>query len=43
MVKEILGKLEMQYGQVASIDVLFQGFYQLSQEKAEKVQTFAAR
>ena len=43
MVKEILEKLETQYGQVASADILFQGFYQLMQEKTEKVQTFAAK
>ena len=33
----------MHYGEVSSVDLLFQNFYQLSQEKGEKVQTFAVR
>ena len=43
MVMDILSKLETQFGQVASSDTLSQNFYQMVQEKAEKIQTFAAR
>ena len=41
--KDIIQKLDTQYGQAASTDVLFQKFYELSQEKSERVHTFTAR
>ena len=41
-VNDILDKFETQYSQVASLDTLFQGFYQASQEKGERLQAFAA-
>ena len=43
LVLDILSKLETQFGQVTGSDMLFQNFYQMAQEKAEKIQTFAAR
>ena len=36
-VTEIVETLLIQYGQVASTDMLFQNFYQMRQEKKEKV------
>ena len=41
-VRDILNKLETQFRQVASSDVLFQAFYQMAHNKNEWVQNFAA-
>jgi hypothetical protein len=40
---DVLAKLEQQYIQVVSCDKLLQDFFQLSQDKGEKVQNFASR
>ena len=41
-VMNILSQLETQFDHIASSDMLFQNFYEMAQQKAEKIQTFAA-
>ena len=40
LVSEIINKLELTYGTMASFDILMQKFYKLQQDKAEKVTFF---
>ena len=39
----MMSRLEHQYGELASSDVLLQNFYQMMQEKNEKIQAFTAK
>ena len=42
-VDSILAKVQDKYGQVASSDVLFPNFYQMSHEKGEKIHMFLSQ